>query len=159
MSSTSTPITLNHYQLKALLEDSEMYGVGAADVQSVVVAYRCADDPEAYAGPGLYSVIAGVDLEAGSYLALDQQDHERAQAIRQAEHDRMVLECEAEAAQHQRENSLRCKGRATCMLPHSAGWLFKVPAEMKGCKTEGRCLCDEYRQARIEVELEIPLEG
>lgn len=159
MSRTSTPITLNHYQLKALLEDSEMYGVGAADVQSVVVAYRCADDPEAYAGPGLYSVIAGVDLEDGSYLALDQQDHERAQAIRQAEHDRMVLECEAEAAQHQRENSLRCKGRATCMLPHGAAWLFKVPAEVKGCKAVGRCLCDEYRQAHIEVELEIPLEG
>jgi hypothetical protein len=159
MSSTSPPITLNHYQLKSLLEDSDMYGVGPADVQSVVVAYRCAEDPEAYAGPGLYSVIAGVDLEAGSYLALDQQDHDRAQAIRQAEHDRSMLEYEAVEAQVQAEDALRCKGRATCMLPHGAAWLFKVPAEAKGCKSVGRCLCDEYRQATIEVELEIPLEG
>jgi len=159
MSGTGAPITLNHYQLKSLLENSEMYGDGPADVQSVVVVYRSGDDSLAYAGPGLYACIDGVDLEDGSYLARDSQDRDRAIAIRETKFEQELLEYEAIEESIQRRDSIECKSRASCMLPHGAGWLFQVPAEVKSCKSVGRCLCDEYRGSVIEVELEIPLEG
>lgn len=159
MSESGTPITLNHYQLKKLLEDSEMYGDGPADVQSVILVYRSADDSEAYAGPGLYSTIEGVELENGSYLALDSLDNDRAIAIREAQFQQDLREYEAIEESIRSTNTFECKSRASCMLPHDSAWLFKVPAELKSCKGIGRCLCDEFRGSVIQVELEIPLEG
>ncbi|MEA8592095.1 hypothetical protein PZT57_25975 [Pseudomonas aeruginosa] len=154
----SSPITLNHFQLKSLLEDSEMYGVEPTDVQSVVVLYRSADDIEAYAGPGLYSSIEGVDLVDGSYLAVDSQDQDRAIAIREKLFQQELRECEAIEASIREKVTANCKSKASCMDSHGAAWLFHVPPEAKACKGVGRCLCDEYRNTPIEIELEIPLE-
>lgn len=159
MSGTGAPITLNHYQLKKLLGHSEMYGDGADDVQSVNVVYRSDEDSEAYAGPGLYSSIEGVDLEDGAYLALDSQDNDRAIAIREAAFQRDLQEYEAILESIRVDETAECKNRTSCMHPHGAPWMFQVPAEVKACKGVGRCLCDEYRGAVIEIELEIPLEG
>ncbi|WP_282287672.1 hypothetical protein [Pseudomonas sp. PS02302] len=149
-------ITLNHYQLKSLLESSEMYGDEPTDVQSVIVAYLSADDSRAYAGAGLYSTVEGQDLEYGAYLAIDSLDKDRASMIYEAQLKQDISEWEAVDESIRGTETIACKSRSNCLRPHGSAWNFKVPSEVKSCKSVGNCLCEEYKQSEIQIELETP---
>ncbi len=151
-------IALNHYQLKSLLEISEMYGKESAEVQSVSIVYLSGGDSGAYAGPGIYSTLEEENLEDAAYLALDSQDNERAITILEAQRQQNLREYRAIEEAICRDDFIACKSRASCMQPHRPTWQLKVPSNVKPYKIAGRCLCDEFRLTTIEIGLENPID-
>lgn len=153
-----TMIALNNHQLKSLLKVSEMHGKESAEVQSVTVVYLPGGDSGAYAGPGIYWTLEGENLEDGAYLALDSQDEERAITILEAQQQQNLREYRAIEESICRDDITACKSRASCIQPHRPTWQLKVPSNVKPYKSTGRCLCDEFRQTVVDIELENPID-
>ncbi|MBF8164322.1 hypothetical protein [Stutzerimonas frequens] len=147
-------ITLNHYQLCTLKEISEYHECNPKHFKTLVV-YEAGEN--AHHGSGIYAREQHEMDSEGTYLATDEADQARANAVSEERMERDWQDYQAILDQIDDDDRTRCLKQATCCRAHAPDWLFRVPATVKEEKTQGRCLCAEYKGAVIEVELAQPL--
>lgn len=147
-------ITLNHHQLCTLKEISEYQESNPKHFKTLTV-YEAGED--AYSGSGIYVREQHEIDSEGTYLATDDADQARANAVSEARMERDWQDYQAILDEIDDNIRTCCVKQVTCCRPHDPDWLFRVPATVKKEKTQGRCLCAEYKGAVIEIELAQPL--
>jgi len=147
-------ITLNHHQLCTLKEISEYHESNPKHFKTLMV-YEAGEN--AHSGSGIYVREQNERDSEGTYLATDDADQARANAVFEARMERDLQDYQAILDEIDNDTRTRCVKQVTCCRPHEPDWLFRVPATVKKEKTQGRCLCAEYKEAVIDVELALPL--